>query len=283
MLTAPSSVGAGPFSPGRSLGLSLLSKETSVFIIAAVLSYILLADGQGWRRGAGRCAAVCVSCALVFVVGLEAFDLAFTQFPSFLAHLDLMLRFHLSAGQGQLQLLSASADCGNPGVICPYARTLVPHLLISQLPGWPVLAANCPQCWAATNPLDWLVYVPPVVFPTDIALAVNYPMVWLSFAWVPMAVVSFPSLRRTPEGKLLLLALLLFLWNVGSNLFVFEGLGRAVFEWYFLPAVPALAIGAAFIVTRPSLPKLLSYSCTVSILLAAAVLSPLSFALLFHV
>jgi hypothetical protein len=81
----------------------------------------------------------------------------------------------------------------------------------------------------------------------------------------------------------LLLALLVFLWNLGSNLWLFEGLGRAVFEWYFLPAVPALAMGGAYLVTRPSLPMRLAYALVGSVLLVAALLSPLSFAVLFHV
>jgi 4-amino-4-deoxy-L-arabinose transferase-like glycosyltransferase len=273
----------GPVLTGTLLGLSLLSKETAVFIIAAFLSYVLLVGDGGWRKAFTLGVLVSISCAAVFLVGLEAFDLAFTQFPSALSQLGVMLHFQVGTGQNQLQFLSLSADCTNPGVICPYARTLVPHFLVSQLPPWPVINGHCPECWGGTNPLDWLTYIPPVVFPTDLVLAVNYPLVWLSFAWVPLAVLSFRRLRSTPEGKVLVLALLLFLWNVGSNLWLFQGLGRGVFEWYILPAVPAFAIGGAYLVTRPSLPRPLAYALVGSVLLVAALLSPLSFAMLFHV
>ena len=274
---------AGPVLTGALLGLSLLSKETAVFILAAFLSYVLLIRDGGWRKALTLSVLVSISCAAVFLVGLEMFDLAFTQFPSALSQLEVMLHFQAGTGQSQLQFLSSSANCASAGVICPYARTLVPHFLMTQLPPWPVINGHCPECWGNTNPLDWLTYIPPVVFPTDLVLAVNYPLVWLSFAWVPMAVLSFKRLRSTPEGKVLILALLLFIWNVGSNIWLFEGLGRAVFEWYILPAVPAFAIGAAYLASRPRTPRPVAVVIVGSVLLGAAVLSPPAFASLFHV
>jgi len=77
--------------------------------------------------------------------------------------------------------------------------------------------------------------------------------------------------------------LLALLWNLDSNLWLFEGFGRAVFEWYFLPAIPALAMWGAYLVTRPNLPRRLAYALVGSVLLVAALLSPPSFALLFYV
>lgn len=267
---------------GAFLGLSLLSKETAVFVIGAFVSYLLVIRDGGWRRTAVEGGAILLSCVVVFILGLEVFDLVFTRFPSFISHLQVIIQFQLGAGRSQLEFLTQTAHCAIPKAYCPYSRSLLPYLLNSRLPPWPISSEVCQQCWAATNPLDWLTYVPPVVFPTDIILAVNYPLVWLSFAWVPIAIVQISRLRVAREGRVLILALLIFLWNIASNIWIFEGLGRAVFEWYFLPAVPGLAMGGAYLVTRPRSPKWLAYAIIASVISVAALLSPLSFQILFH-
>jgi hypothetical protein len=140
---------------------------------------------------------------------------------------------------------------------------------------------NCTVCWAATNPLDWLTYYPPVVFPEALPMSTNYLLVWLSFIWVPTAGWRFGRLRGSPEEKLLLLALLVFAWNVASDIWLFAAVGRAVFEWYFLPAIPALAMGGAYLLTRSGISKWVSYPSIVLIVAVGLLLSPVTYHLLF--
>jgi hypothetical protein len=49
-------------------------------------------------------------------------------------------------------------------------------------------------------------------------------------------------------------ALLLFLWMYVPYIFIFLG-SRVTYPFYFLPAMPALALGAAYFITRPFFPK----------------------------
>jgi len=261
---------------GALFGLSLLSKESAIFIVLAVLSYLLFVEQGAWRTRLSGSLLVVAAAGIVFVVGLQAFDSLFTTFPSFVAQLSVILKFQVGYGAKELTGL-ASSSCSQYVGLCPTDRSLVPHILYSGIPLGPVLYPNCMTCWSSTNPLDWLTYFPPVVFPTALVLAPNYPLVWLGFAWVPLGVRSFRSLRLTGEGRALLLGLFIYGWNVGSDLWIFAGLGRTVFLWYFLPAVPALAIGAAYLLTRPRTPSWLFYAGVGLLVFVGLLLSPLVF------
>ena len=202
---------------GALFGLSLLSKETAVFFIGAFLCYGLVAGG-GSRRGRLKAdALVTIFAASVFLVGLQLYDSAFTTFPTAFAQLQAMISFHFGAGEGQLAYLTSISSCSNISGLCPSNRSLVPHVFYAAIPLKPVLASSCYSCWTATNPLDWLTYFPPVVFPQNLVLAPNYALVWLAFAWVPLAAWKLPELRATGEGRAAILALSVLGWNLVSN------------------------------------------------------------------
>jgi len=265
---------------GIFVGLSILSKENGVFILLAVLSYVLFVGMEKWKRKVWSCFLICIAAAGVFILGIQLFDSLFTTFPSFISQLHLIIHFQAEFGSQQLQPLTGPV-CNLYNGLCPTDRSLVPHITYSGIPALPVFATQCSPCWTSTNPLDWLTYFPPVIVPTDLVLAPNYVLVWLCFVWVPVATRSFKSLRMSREGRILLMALFIFVWNMVSNLWIFAGLGRAVFEWYFLPAVPALAIGAAYLVTRPHTPKWLAYFTIAALVVVALLLSPLTFHQIF--
>lgn len=70
--------------------------------------------------------------------------------------------------------------------------------------------------------------------------------------------------------------------DVGPNLWLFEAWGgRSSSDTSCPPSRPSM--GGGYLATRPQLPRWVAYALVLSILLAAALLSPLSFALLFHV
>lgn len=273
---APAIGRKGYAATGALLGLSLLSKESAIFILLAVLSYLLFVEGGAWRTRLSASLVVVAAAGVVFALGLQAFDTLFTTFPSFVAQLGVILKFQAGYGAQELAGLTGSS-CGQYVGLCPTDRSLVPHILYSGIPLTPILRSSCMACWTSTNPLDWLTYFPPVVFPTALVLAPNYPLVWLGFVWVPLGARSFRSLRLTGEGKALLLGLSVYGWNVGSDFWIYAGLGRTVFLWYFLPAVPALAIGAAYLLTRPRTPSWLFFAAVGSLVVVALLLSPLVF------
>ena len=259
---------------GAALGLSLLAKESAVFIIVAILSFeLLVADGP-WRKRLLSSAEIVVGIVIVFCVGLEVFDAAFTTFPSFLSQLELMVNFHFGAGPGQITYLAEAGDCNLYTALCPTDRSLLPHFLYGDLPLGPIISNNCFECWAAQNPLDWLTYFPPVVLPQALVTAPNYALVWLSFVWVPLAAWKFRVIRATQEGKVLLMGLSIFGWNVVSNLYIYSVVNRPVFEWYFLPAVPGLAMGGAYLLTRPGIPKWARYGLVAAVVIVGVLLSP---------
>jgi hypothetical protein len=271
----------GYFFTGAILGLSLLAKESAAFIILAILTYVLFVGDGTWKNRVIACIEIAVAVALVFSVGLELYDLVYTGFPSFLSQLDLMVTFHFGAGPGQISYLTEAGNCNLYIGLCPTDRWLIPHFLYSGLPIGPIVSNNCWDCWAATNPIDWLTYFPPVIFPQSLVSAANYPLVWLSFGWIPLAAWRFRSLRTSPEGKVLLLGASIFSWNVVSNIYIFSVLGRAVFEWYFLPAVLGLAMGGAYLLTRSGIPRWARYSLIAAVVIVGLLLSPVVYNTLY--
>ena len=266
---------------GFALGLSLLSKEAAIPIILAVLSYNLLFGSGNPRERIRSSAQILLGTAAVFIVGLQIFDSAFTPFPTFLNQIEAMVSFHLGAGSAQIAFLTKGANCTLYTGLCPTNRSLVPHFLYSGLPLSLVQNTACTSCWAGTNPLDWLTYVPPVAFPTSLLLVVNYPLVWMAFGWVPLGVLKSVRGKIDSDARPLMLAALIFLWNLASNILIFSALDRAVFEWYILPAVPAFAIGGAYLLTRPRTPKWLLYVGTGVVVVVGLLLSPIVYHLLY--
>ena len=266
---------------GLVLGLSLLSEESVIFVIFAILSYMLLVGTGNLNRKILSCVELGVAATVVFCLGLELYDVFFTSFPSFLSQLEVILGFHYNAGPGQLAFLTSESNCAQYLGLCPTDKSLIPHFLYSGFPFFQDMTYSCTACWAATNPLDWFTFFPPVVFPEALPMVTNYLLVWLWFIWVPIAVWHFGRLKDSPEGKILLLALLIFAWNVASDIWLFAAVGRAVFEWYMLPAIPALAIGGAYLLTRPWIPKWISYVGIVAVVVVGLLLTPFAFHLLF--
>jgi hypothetical protein len=255
-------------------------QRVNVFVIGAFLSYVLL-FGDGSRKSRLIASAeVLLGAACVSIVGLQLFDSIFTAFPSFVGHLQAMLTYHLDVSSTQITFLTQHSNCTIYPGLCPSDKSLVPHFLYSGLP-LGIVQSSCTACWAGTNPLDWLTYVPPVSFPTALILAPNYPLVWMSFVWVPLGAARLAKRRPDPDLKPLALAGFIFAWNLVSNLWLFSDVNRAVFEWYLLPAVPAFAIGGAYLLTRPGTPKWVVYLAAGAVIMVGILLSPVVYHILY--
>ncbi|MDG6900938.1 MAG: glycosyltransferase family 39 protein [Nitrososphaerota archaeon] len=228
---------------GLVFGVALLSKEVAVFAIAAIFTYQLLFAEGSFRHVALEASKLVLAAALVFFVGLQSYDILFAaaKVPTFIQHIEFIFKYGGSLVGG----------------------------------GWkdPVLGRYI-------TPLDWLVYYSPVSYlVTTVTVTVtggatvttlsyigvgfygvnNVIVLWLVFVWVP--IVLYRLLKKRPEGesisrddRTMLVMLVWFAWSYLPYIVLWL-YGRVTYPFYILPAVPALATGAAYFVTRDWFPK----------------------------
>jgi dolichyl-phosphate-mannose--protein O-mannosyl transferase len=91
----------------------------------------------------------------------------------------------------------------------------------------------------------------------------NVIVLWLVFVWVP--IVLYRLLRRRPQGeprtredRTMLVMLIWFLWSYLPYIALWI-YGRVTYPFYILPAVPALATGSAYFVTRDWFPRMVAW------------------------
>jgi predicted membrane-bound dolichyl-phosphate-mannose-protein mannosyltransferase len=231
------------FASGIILGLALLSKETAVFAVGALFTYQLIFAEGSFRHVALEASKLALAAALVFLIGLQSYDILFAaaKVPTFIQHIEF---------------------------IFSYGGSLVGG-------GWKDAVLG-----RYVTPLDWLVYYAPVSYlVTTVTVTItggttaqafsyigvgfygvnNVIVLWLVFAWVPMVV--YRLLKKRPEGEprsrdeqTMLVMLVWFAWSYLPYIALWI-YGRVTYPFYILPAVPALATGAGYFVTRDWFPK----------------------------
>ncbi len=226
---------------GIVFGLAGLSKETAVFLLAALLTYHTTLFRGGVKAWAYSLSKVVIPAALTFVAGLQIYDSLYTRtsLPTFVQHLQFMVNYG------------------------------------SQLigPGWTDSLLNTP-----ITPLNWLTYYTPISYlvthvtisgaqSSTIFVGVGYYgitnmlTVWMAFLWVPLVVHRWArGTPRDPESaepqgdvRAGALALIWFLWGYIPYLGLWL-YGRVTYPFYILPAVPGLALGAAYVTSRKWFP-----------------------------
>ena len=241
---------------GISLGLAVLSKETGIFLLATLATYHLIA-GDGGKKLRVVCAVeIVVVTAGVFILGLQAYDALFARaaFPTFLDQIHYMLS---------------------------YGSSLIG-------PGWSYGGPNGTSI--QITPLSWITYYQPVTYyGTSVSVCSNsvctsYPGVayygvtnlietWTTYLWAPLAALAIWEVFRPRRGglerfgfvdtasrnlsgetKLALLSLVWFSWNYFPYLALFAA-GRVTYPFYFIPALPAVAMGASYFLTRKWVPR----------------------------
>jgi dolichyl-phosphate-mannose--protein O-mannosyl transferase len=224
---------------GIFLGLSALSKETSLFFITLLVTYHAVSSGSGLRRWAYDSLKVMLTASLVFAVGLQVYDSLFASgsVPIFYQHVEFMLRYGSGLTGG----------------------------------GWTDAVLK-----TYITPLNWLLYYSPVdYFVTNVTVpsqggqpitytsvgyygVPNFMVVWLVFAWVPVAVSRLSTVgqsgARSGEDRAALFALVWLAWTYVPYILLWL-YGRVTYPFYLLPAIPALSIGAAYFITRDWFPR----------------------------
>ena len=223
---------------GLILALAGLSKETAVFLFAALLTYHTAFFRGGVKAWAYSLAKIAIPAGIVFIVGLQVYDSLYTQpsLPTFFQHMQFMLKY--------------GASLTGPGWTDDLLKSFI-------------------------TPLNWLTYYTPIAYlVTHVTVSsaqsnivyvgvgyfgvTNMMMVWMVFFWVPLVVNRWarggekarsPAAESEGDLKAGVFALVWFLWGylpyVGLWLY-----GRVTYPFYILPAVPALALGTAYFTTR---------------------------------
>ena len=232
------------------LGVSALCKETSIMLFMVLVIYHVF-FGEGSREYRITTALeLTLLVFLVFALGLQTYDSL------------------LGAG-------TATNFIGQISFILSYGASLT---MTPSSRGWIDTVLKTP-----ITPLNWITYYSPVgylitnVSVTAGSVAYSYVSagyygitnqfeVWLTYFWGAYVVYlwrktkgslfeSDSLLRDFKVGRLALLwFLLVFLGYVGLYLY-----GRITYPYYFIQAVPALAIGAAYFLTRGWFPRGISY------------------------
>jgi 4-amino-4-deoxy-L-arabinose transferase-like glycosyltransferase len=231
---------------GIFLGLAALSKETALFALAAIVTYELLLGEGGLQATIVRTLEVVLAAVIVFAGAIQLYDSLFSSstLPWFYNQVWFMLTYGASLRGG----------------------------------GWCLNAGSCPNGPYIT-PLNWLTsYTPVSYLVTTVTITVsgaaastlryisigyygvaNNVIVWMVFLWLPL--VLYPLLRRIKWRSALAqadrLGAFLAVWFLWLYLpYVALWLyGRVTYPFYFLPAIPALAGGAAYFITRPWFPR----------------------------
>jgi hypothetical protein len=247
---------------GVLLGVAGLAKETAVFLVLALLTYVaFFEEGGRWTR-TYHVLKVTLVVGVVFAAGLQAYDstLAAPAVPTFVQDVGYILSYGSSLVARQLACQPVT------GYWCKFAND----------PGGPPIL-----------PTDWLVYYSPVAYylVTAASSAGEYVVVgyygttnllitWTTFVWAPLLAWRLWSRRRGRAGggapplpapdaadggetRLAGFTLILFAWTYLPYLALFAA-GRVTYPFYVVPAIPAMALGASYWLTRRWFPRWLA-------------------------
>jgi 4-amino-4-deoxy-L-arabinose transferase-like glycosyltransferase len=231
---------------GILLGLAALSKETALFALLGLVSYELI-FGEGGRRERFATAMEVVGASVAaFAAGLQLFDsvLASAAFPTFFNQVGYILSYGINL-PGHGWCLTGAGSCPNGPYITP----------VSWLTFY--------------NPVSYLVTVVSVTVSGGAStiryVGVGYyglanpVIVWMVYVWLPYAIYQAVKGRHwrttlTEANRASGFIAIWFLWAYVPYIPLWL-YGRVTYPFYLLPAIPALAAGAAYFVTRPWFPR----------------------------
>jgi 4-amino-4-deoxy-L-arabinose transferase-like glycosyltransferase len=250
---------------GVAFGLAALSKETAIMLLFVLAAYhTFFGEGHLIQRFSSTLGLI-LSVFLVFAVGLQVYDSLFGagSATTFLGQIDFILRYGAS-----LTLSPSSQAC----LFATQGTSAVTSC------GWIDSVLKTP-----ITPLNWVTYYSPIGYLiTDVKVTsasgtysfvaagyygiTNQFEVWLAYLWGAYVVyvwrktrgVQFTTDDDAREFRLARLALiwLLIVFVAYVALFLY---GRVTYPYYFIQAVPALAIGAAYFLSRSWFPQGISY------------------------
>lgn len=256
---------------GVLFGVAGLAKETAVFMALALVTYVVLfGDGSRWARAYSALKVVIVV-GLVFAVGLQAYDtaLASPAVPTFVQHVSYVLSYGSSLTANKLECQPTT------GYWCKFANDPggPPILPIDWLVYYSPISYYATSVTVCPNTVNGVCHGGQYSY---VALAyygvTNFLETWTVFIWGPIIAYTLYRWRRRPAGsleqfgfeadgagmlgemKFAGLILIWFLWSYIPYVALFLA-GRVTYPFYFVPAIPAVALGAAWWLTRDKFPR----------------------------
>ena len=266
---------------GALLGLAGLAKETAIFLALALLTYILVFEDEKLRHRTLAVLKVAVVVGLVFVIGLQAYDSVLVS-PSLPGTTSCPMNGSSFVQQiGYMLCYGSSLNAGCPWA-CGWRDTnlgtyITPFNWItyySPVAYLRTVVSVCPK--SVNNVCQGGAY-------SYVAIAyygvTNFLETWTVYIWIPLVAYALyryyrreqptldafgpvsagsNSVALPGELKFAAFALVLFLWSYVPYIVLFLA-GRVTYPFYFLPAVPAVAMGATYWITRSWFPRWLMY------------------------
>ena len=269
---------------GVLMGAAGLAKETAVFLALALITYVLLFDEGNFRHRSFAVLKVALVVGLVFAGGLEAYDSVLVTPSSpgtvscpmngstFVQQIGYILCYGSS-------LIAAQLACSpTTGYWCKYANDpggppILPTDWVtyySPVAYYETSVSVCPNSVNGVCESGAYSYVALAYYGVT-----NFLETWTIYVWIPLVAYALYShfRRKQPvleqfvapvqleipstlpgELKLAAFALILFLWAYVPYLFLLLA-GRVTYPFYFLPAVPAVAVGCTYWLTRSWFPR----------------------------
>jgi 4-amino-4-deoxy-L-arabinose transferase-like glycosyltransferase len=192
---------------GSLLGLSILSKETGVLFFIAIVAYSFVVSHDLSVR---RLVLLLGTTALVAAVGLQLYDMLFTPFPTFIAHIQYILNYNSLIG----------------------------------VPGWPQ-ESWLPFLGRSVVPLAWLVFYPPFGFistmPEEWLLLASLPVIVYFAGW------RMEALSQLEKRTVMFITIWM---GATFAPFFFAQLVRATYPFYMIQMLPAAVIADGWMMTK---------------------------------
>jgi 4-amino-4-deoxy-L-arabinose transferase-like glycosyltransferase len=239
---------------GICLGLATLSKESAIFLVATLATYHLAAGDGGRRPRLLGAIEIAVVSAGVFFLGLQTYDslLARAAFPTFLSQIHYILSYGSS-------LIGPGWTYGNNIQITP----------LSWMTYYQPVTYYGTSVSVCTNSVNGTCQGTPYSYVGVAYYGVtNLIETWTIYLWFPLAALAvWKVFRPRPAGleqfgfvdtaspdlsgstKLALFSLIWFSWNYFPYVVLWAA-GRVTYPFYFIPALPAVAMGASYFLTR---------------------------------
>jgi 4-amino-4-deoxy-L-arabinose transferase-like glycosyltransferase len=235
---------------GIAFGLAALTKETAIFLFLVLFLYHLFFAEGSRRKIIISTSVLVLSVFLVFAIGLQIYDGALGAGVAtvFVGQIEFILRYGASL------------------TTTPSSQGWIDSVLHTPITPWSWITYYSPIGYLITN-----VKVNTAGGSYSYVAAGYYGItnqfeVWLVYLWGAYTVYvwrktrgkTFASESEAREFRLGRLALLWFLVIFLGYLFLFY-YGRITYPYYFISAVPSLAIGAAYFLTRSWFPRPIAY------------------------
>ncbi|MBI3858680.1 MAG: glycosyltransferase family 39 protein [Thaumarchaeota archaeon] len=257
--------------PGIFLGLALLSKETAAFLALTLVTYNLV-FGSGNRRRRVLTSSVMISVAfVVFAGGLQVYDTLTTSIPTFVQHIQFILSYGGSLLCKPFYANDPSCGAWTDVAFHNYITPLNWLTYYTPVTYYGTSVSVCPNAVNGTCLSGQYSYVAIGYYGIT-----NLLVTWMLYLWVPIAAYlvgrefrlftkgqpsldsfgfkDFAGVPRSAQVNVAGFALIWLLWNFLPYVSLYA-VGRVSYPFYVVPAIPALALGAAYLITRPWFPR----------------------------